>query len=428
MERIARVAGGAYDRPQAAAVVAEEVYSLLDCDQVFLLSPLAHPRAVYVEAAAPAREGRLHAGDVWDLGERAARIFDRPFDHSDAATEPYTAFKRYLSDVDLGSWVGLPLKVRGCDKPFGLLGAATCADGSPCSPDGIMNTIASSVAAALWRLEPDHQSLARRPPARHAPHDVETMRALTNMAFGISHSLANIFSAMLGNLHSLGEQAQDPDSRHLIERLEHSSYAGIDMMQSLQKFAAEPCSCEMQLHDLSELAGEVLALIRQFCTGCQQPCGVTFRAHLTEPCPCWCSAQQIHEALINVVFNAIQAAAAAQPRGGEITLTTRVEAGHSRISVRDNGTGMTKEVHRRATEPFFTTRPGAHQGLGLSVARGIAVAHGGQLTIQSRLGEGTRVDLRLPHRSCSQAETAEQVITDVLADLQARQKEERAHE
>lgn len=70
---------------------------------------------------------------------------------------------------------------------------------------------------------------------------------------------------------------------------------------------------------------------------------------------------------------------------------------YGRISVADNGTGMTPEVLARAVEPFFTTKPrGQGTGLGLAGAKAVAERHGGRLHIDSAVGRSTTVTLWLP--------------------------------
>jgi CheY-like chemotaxis protein len=91
------------------------------------------------------------------------------------------------------------------------------------------------------------------------------------------------------------------------------------------------------------------------------------------------------------------------PAGGILTMTTRVrpslhgDAPLLEITVRDTGTGMTPDVLKRATEPFFTTKPlGQGTGLGLSLVYSTATAHGGRMELDSLLGQGTEVTLLLP--------------------------------
>jgi CheY-like chemotaxis protein len=93
--------------------------------------------------------------------------------------------------------------------------------------------------------------------------------------------------------------------------------------------------------------------------------------------------------------------------GGTLTISTSrvtlpAEADHAagdfiRISVEDQGEGMGEEVLARATEPFYSTKPmGKGTGLGLAQVYGIARQSNGALRIESRIGEGTRVDILLP--------------------------------
>ena len=67
------------------------------------------------------------------------------------------------------------------------------------------------------------------------------------------------------------------------------------------------------------------------------------------------------------------------------------------ISVKDNGCGIAPEVMTRIFDPFFTTHEvGEGTGLGLSVAHDVMVAHGGRITVNSKLGEGTTMALHFP--------------------------------
>jgi len=113
-----------------------------------------------------------------------------------------------------------------------------------------------------------------------------------------------------------------------------------------------------------------------------------------------CSSTQIEQVVVNVLRNASQAMdqAPANGRSPRITLRTRLDGGHIRIEVQDNGPGMAEAVRHKVFEPFFTTKPvGEGTGLGLSVSYFIVVNnHGGTFEAQSSPGEGTRIIIRLP--------------------------------
>jgi CheY-like chemotaxis protein/two-component sensor histidine kinase len=109
-------------------------------------------------------------------------------------------------------------------------------------------------------------------------------------------------------------------------------------------------------------------------------------------------ASQLHQVLVNLVINAVQAFGGAS---GQVTLALEGETIEGRdwvvIEVSDNGPGMNDETLRRAFEPFFTTKPpGEGTGLGLSVAHGVVSAHGGRIELASRPGLGTQVRVLLP--------------------------------
>ena len=107
--------------------------------------------------------------------------------------------------------------------------------------------------------------------------------------------------------------------------------------------------------------------------------------------PVACDAGEIEQVLINLLVNAAHA-------GGTVTLQTRAEDGHVRLSVIDTGTGIPPHVAERVFDPFFTTKEiGRGTGQGLAIARRIVVErHGGTLTFDTEPGAGTAFHVRLP--------------------------------
>jgi signal transduction histidine kinase len=113
--------------------------------------------------------------------------------------------------------------------------------------------------------------------------------------------------------------------------------------------------------------------------------------------------QQLSRVFLNIVNNACYAVHQRKKKEGDgyqptLTLRTRRAGGHVEIRIRDNGTGMPKEVAAKIFDPFFTTKPaGSGTGLGLSISYDIiAQGHGGELSVDSVAGEYTEFLIKLP--------------------------------
>ncbi len=105
----------------------------------------------------------------------------------------------------------------------------------------------------------------------------------------------------------------------------------------------------------------------------------------------------LHQILLNLLSNAIRFT----DRGGKVTIGARAEAGSIVFVVEDTGVGISDEDLARVGEPYFQARASYDRrhggtGLGLSIVKGLVRLHAGEINIHSRIGEGTRVSVRLP--------------------------------
>lgn len=106
---------------------------------------------------------------------------------------------------------------------------------------------------------------------------------------------------------------------------------------------------------------------------------------------------KLAQVLVNVLVNAAHAIAEGRPDEHMITIRTERADRHVSVSVQDTGTGIAPEVIPRVFDPFFTTKKRDEgTGLGLSLSAEIVRQHGGEITIESVLGKGTRVKIELP--------------------------------
>jgi nitrogen fixation/metabolism regulation signal transduction histidine kinase len=101
----------------------------------------------------------------------------------------------------------------------------------------------------------------------------------------------------------------------------------------------------------------------------------------------------LHRALANLVLNAIDA----MPRGGTLTLGTRVSGENVCLEVSDTGSGLSKEECERLFTPYYTTKEHG-TGLGLAIVQSVVSDHQGRIAVKSAPGQGTTFVIELPRR------------------------------
>jgi CheY-like chemotaxis protein len=107
---------------------------------------------------------------------------------------------------------------------------------------------------------------------------------------------------------------------------------------------------------------------------------------------------RLTQVFINLIVNAAHAIPDGNADGNRITVRTRTdELGRAMIEIEDTGCGMALDVQARVFDPFYTTKAiGGGTGLGLSICHGIVTGLGGQIEVDSVVGQGTRVRVALP--------------------------------
>ncbi|MGA2942229.1 MAG: ATP-binding protein [Xanthobacteraceae bacterium] len=135
----------------------------------------------------------------------------------------------------------------------------------------------------------------------------------------------------------------------------------------------------------------------------------------------------LNQILLNLLSNAIRFT----DRGGKVTVSARAEATRMTFVIEDTGVGISEEDLARVGEPYFQAESSYDRryggtGLGLSIVQGLVRLHGGDLSIQSRIGEGTRITVSLP-LDCERARPskprrAESIVSALNAVSQAANK------
>lgn len=208
----------------------------------------------------------------------------------------------------------------------------------------------------------------------------------------ISHQLKNDLGVLSLSAASLLRHVADTPERRAAERVGRATERLARSITDLVDFGRlEAGVLELQtgLHDARALAGEALEARREAAAarGVElTPIDRSLQAGLE------CDRARIVRALGHLLDNALEAA----PRGSRVELTVEGAAREVRFEVRDRGPGIPGADPGAAFQPFWRGRRGSGLGLGLTVARGFALAHGGALTLAAVPDGGTRAILVLP--------------------------------
>ena len=240
----------------------------------------------------------------------------------------------------------------------------------------------------------------------------ERLRALGQMASGVAHDVNNALSPVLAYSELLLSTLPDlPEASR--RHLENINQAGGDIAKIVARmrefYRRRSDTEELSQVNINKIIEEVVELTRPRWRDLPQREGISIQIQRElepELSPLLSDPSELREALINLVFNAVDAL----PQGGIITLATRsvhqpasVENGNSehqiQVEVRDNGVGMDEKTRQHCLEPFFSTKSQrGGTGLGLAMVYGMAQRHEGNIEIDSAPGCGTCIRLTLPLR------------------------------
>ncbi len=231
--------------------------------------------------------------------------------------------------------------------------------------------------------------------SREALAQGEKLRALGQMAAGISHDLKNILNPLSLQLEVLKRRiARDPAAAgEVVTTIADVVRHGLDVVERLRAFSRqeeEPESAEpVQLDRVMTTAVEL----------CRPRLGEQSSIRLDErpgdPPPVIARTSELVTAVVNLILNAVDALHG-QP--GTIAVRTGAADDGAWIEVEDDGPGMAAHLAKRVFEPFFTTKPEG-TGLGLAMVYAFVQRHRGKATLDSTPGRGTRIRLWFPERA-----------------------------
>jgi PAS domain S-box-containing protein len=246
------------------------------------------------------------------------------------------------------------------------------------------------------------------------------MQALGQLTGGVAHDINNLLMIVSGSAETLRRRVgEDPRALRALEAIDTATRRGSDLTRHLLSFAGRQ-RLQVKIVPLAER----LAGARDLIVASLPPTVLFLTDAPDELWPVAVDQGELDLALLNLALNARDA----MPDGGELRFTARntlasglgdegeLEGEFVAVQARDTGSGIAPDILPRIFEPFFTTKAvDKGTGLGLSQVYGFARQAGGDLKVDSRLGEGATFTLYLPRARAGGAGAAEDVAADDLS-------------
>jgi two-component system sensor histidine kinase PilS (NtrC family) len=237
----------------------------------------------------------------------------------------------------------------------------------------------------------------------------ERLAGVGQLAADIAHEIRNPLAAISGSVEMLeagmGEGDRDPEPRRLMSIVLREIDRLNDLITEFLQFA-RPAPAKRAPLDLGVVVEE---LVQMFDVA--RPEGVELEVDVGRDLIVLADSTQVRQILWNLLLNAVQA----MPEGGRIRVSVadaapepqegpsedrnepKREGGFVEVMVADTGVGIAPEVLERIFDPFFTTKPDG-SGLGLATVHRIVEGNGGNLCVESHVGEGTVLRVRFPRQ------------------------------
>ncbi|MCD5981856.1 ATP-binding protein [Pseudomonas sp. CDFA 610] len=236
--------------------------------------------------------------------------------------------------------------------------------------------------------------LAQREKALAQLHESRKMEMVGQLSGGVAHDFNNLLTPIMASLELVRRRVEDPRSTKLLDSAMLAADRARTLVGRLLTFARRQTLVPEAIR-LDGLVAELKDLIERSLGPM-----IVIEVDIPDSLPAvFVDPHQLELAILNLTVNARDAL----DDGGHVKISARSESleakfgNHVRLTVSDNGCGMSEDTLRHCVEPFYSTKGvGKGTGLGLSMVQGLALQSGGEFDIRSRPGQGTQVSLWLP--------------------------------
>jgi two-component system NtrC family sensor kinase len=241
-------------------------------------------------------------------------------------------------------------------------------------------------ARLMWKFAQHEQEL------RDQLIQTEKMATIGTFASGISHEINNPLYIMLGFSEHLRDETRPEVVREYTDAIIEAGQRIATIVRNLNAYAQRPRPVGLDDVDINQSLSEAIKMAGR----ATMQDDVSVVAEYGPVTPIRGKPEEFFQLFLNLVTNAVQA----MNGRGTLTVTTRSLDGYVLATVKDTGPGIPPHQLPRIFDPFFTTKePGKGTGLGLHIVREIVRGYGGQITVESTIGQGASFTVKLPSAS-----------------------------
>lgn len=216
----------------------------------------------------------------------------------------------------------------------------------------------------------------------------DRLSAIGQLAASLAHEIRNPLGSIEGAVDICERTVNEDKRREFLGIIKKEAGRLNSLLTNLLDFARTRTPRMRSV----ELDGIVKAVVSLVTHNAQQR-GIQLRSGIPADLPVVCDAQQIQQALLNIVLNALQAT----PAGGTVLLSAAKQDEWVFLQVKDEGEGVGETDLKRIFDPFYTTKEGG-TGLGLAVSYQILLQHRGRILVERNADSGMTFTLTWPIR------------------------------
>ena len=219
----------------------------------------------------------------------------------------------------------------------------------------------------------------------------QRLASVGRLAAGVSHEIRNPLSSIKGFATYFKERYYDVPENQQISNLMIQEVDRLNRVVGQLHEFARPITVSKKSIQIRTFLEDSLKLIERQASEANIGIKTDFDSDIDE---ILIDPDRINQVLLNLYLNAIDS----MNNGGSLTVTLAKNPKKNRIEIKvsDTGTGITEDDLSHIFDPYFTTKASG-TGLGLAIVHNIMEAHGGEIAIESRLGQGTGVTIFLPY-------------------------------